>query len=60
MPDSRLQCLSSVLFPNAQLKAKKTVLQLTYYRRTKEAELFRYNPNYPDPGLRTVILRGKE
>jgi len=35
-------------------------LQLAYYRRTEEVELFRYNPNYPKAGEKTVIIRGKD
>jgi hypothetical protein len=34
--------------------------QWAYYKRTEEVELFRYNPNYPESGMKTVILRGKE
>lgn len=35
-------------------------LQLAYYRRTQTVELFSYNPNYPKPGEKTVIISGKE
>lgn len=38
----------------------KRALQLAYYRRTEKEELFRYNPNYPKAGEKTVIIRGKE
>jgi len=38
----------------------KRILQLAYYKRTKAVELFRYNPNYPIAGEKTVIIRGKE
>ncbi|MEK6288223.1 MAG: hypothetical protein AABO57_21095 [Acidobacteriota bacterium] len=31
-----------------------------FYTRTEAVELFRYNPNYPEHGTKTVILRGKE
>lgn len=31
-----------------------------FYMRTETVELFRYNPNYPKFGMKTVILRGKE
>ena len=34
--------------------------QSAYYTRTKQVELFRYNPNFPELGMKTVILRGKE
>lgn len=45
---------------NAQGKEKKRVLQLAFYKRTESVELFRYDPNYPKSGERTVIIRGKE
>jgi hypothetical protein len=38
----------------------KRVLQMALYKRTESVELFRYNPNYPKSGERTVIIRGKE
>lgn len=41
-------------------KEKKVAHQLVYYKRTKDVELFRYNPNYPKVGEKTVILRGRE
>lgn len=41
-------------------RASKRVLQLARYKRTKSVELFRYNPDYPKPGERTVLIRGKE
>lgn len=34
--------------------------QLVYYERTDKVELFRYNPNYPEEGRKTVLLKGKE
>ncbi|MEK6301803.1 MAG: hypothetical protein AABO41_13920 [Acidobacteriota bacterium] len=34
--------------------------QLAYYRRDAQAELFRFNPDYPAAGLKTVILRGRD
>src|SRR5262249_50674399 len=30
-----------------------------YYWRTKENEYYRYNPDYPALGIKTVVLRGK-
>lgn len=39
--------------------SRKKQDQLAYYKRTKGAELFRYNPNYPQPGTKTVMLMGK-
>lgn len=39
---------------------KRKESQLAYYRRDDQVELFRYNPNHPKSGLRTVIIRGKE
>jgi hypothetical protein len=36
------------------------VLHGAYYNRRKNVELFRYNPNFPEPGLQTVTLKGKE
>jgi hypothetical protein len=36
------------------------VLRGAYYNRRENVELFRYSPNFPEPGLQTVILRGKE
>jgi hypothetical protein len=38
----------------------KAVKQLAYYRRFKEVEFYRYNPEYPKPGHKTVMIRGKE
>ncbi|MEK6289491.1 MAG: hypothetical protein AABO57_27570 [Acidobacteriota bacterium] len=38
----------------------KRIFQLAYYRRTNTVELFRYNPNYPKAGEKTIIIRGKE
>lgn len=38
----------------------RRVLQLGYYKRTSTLELFSYNPTYPMPGEKTVIIRGKE
>ena len=43
-----------------QAEESKRVLQMALYKRTKSVELFRYNPNYPKSGERTVIIRGKE
>ena len=40
--------------------SKGTESQLAYYRRDDRVELFRYNPDYPKSGLKTVIIRGKE
>jgi hypothetical protein len=34
--------------------------QWAYYKRSEKVELFRYNPNYPEDGLKTVIIRGTE
>jgi hypothetical protein len=31
-----------------------------FYLRRETLELFRYNPKYPEAGMKTVILRGKE
>ena len=31
-----------------------------FYRRSAKVELFRYNPDYPAWGMKTVILRGTE
>ncbi len=31
-----------------------------YYKRTVQVELFRYNPDFPEPGMKTIVLRGKE
>lgn len=39
---------------------KRNEARSAYYRRDQQVELFRYNPNYPDTGLKTVIIRGKE
>lgn len=36
------------------------ILQLAFYKRNKSVELFRYNPDYPKAGNKTVIIRGKE
>jgi hypothetical protein len=36
----------------------KKELQWAYYRRSEEVELFRYNPEFPKPGMKTVILKG--
>lgn len=44
----------------SEAKIRGRVLQLVFYRRSKDVELFRYNPNLPEEGSRTVILRGKE
>ena len=45
---------------SAQEKESKRVLQLVFYKRTESVELFRYNPNYPKSGEKTVVIRGKE
>ena len=39
---------------------KKSRHQLAYYKKTDKVELFRYNPNYPEEGMTTVLLRGRE
>jgi hypothetical protein len=36
------------------------VFKGAFYKRVENVELFRYNPNFPEPGLQTVTLRGKE
>lgn len=41
-------------------KSKEHKNQRAFYFRTEEVELFRYNPNYPEPGSQTIILKGKE
>lgn len=35
-------------------------LQSAYYRRDDRVEFFRYTPDYPRSGLKTIVLRGKE
>jgi hypothetical protein len=35
-------------------------LQLAYYKRNSEVELFRFNPAFPESGEKTVVIRGKE
>jgi len=39
---------------------KKRPKKWGFYTRRSDVELFRYNPNYPKEGMKTVILRGKE
>jgi hypothetical protein len=36
------------------------VFKGAFYKRGEKVELFRYNPNFPEQGLQTVTLRGKE
>jgi hypothetical protein len=43
-----------------QKRSRKRIHKWAYYRRTKEVELFRYNPDYPNDGMKTIILKGKE
>jgi hypothetical protein len=38
----------------------KKVLQLALYKRNSSVELFRFNPNYPKSGEKTIIIRGQE
>ncbi|MEK6410026.1 MAG: hypothetical protein AABN34_24140 [Acidobacteriota bacterium] len=45
--------------PDNEARGKKE-MQWAYYRRSEDVELFRYNPNYPKAGMKTVILKGKE
>lgn len=39
---------------------RRRELQLAFYQRTPTLELFRYNPNYPKRGEKTVLIRGRE
>lgn len=49
-----------VAIDETSIKAnRKRQDQLAYYKRARGAELFRYNPNYPQPGTKTVLLMGK-
>ncbi len=50
---------NSSSYPDNHASGKKE-LQWAYYRRSEEVELFRYNPEYPKPGMKTVILKGEE
>jgi hypothetical protein len=36
------------------------VLKGAFYRREKDRELFRYNPNFPEQGQVTITLRGNQ
>jgi hypothetical protein len=46
--------------PVVQTSSAKICSQSAFYKRDARVELFRYNPNYPETGLKTVIIRGKE
>jgi hypothetical protein len=41
-------------------KKKKAASGGAFYMRNETVELFRYSLNYPEDGMKTVILRGKE
>ena len=46
--------------PPALRNKPKASSRGAYYTRSEKVELFRFDPNYPDDGMKTVILRGKE
>jgi hypothetical protein len=48
---------SDVISTSSQRKAEK---KWAYYKRTNQVELFRFNATFPRPGMKTIVLRGKE
>jgi len=45
---------------NNSNKKTRRIHQWAFYIRNKDVELFRYNPNYPEEGMKTVMLRGNQ
>lgn len=51
---------NEVISVDGKTKGQSSAPHGAFYLRRQSVELFRFNPNYPEHGMKTVVLRGKE
>jgi hypothetical protein len=58
--NSEVSGKEKIVSSNELNKKTKRIRQWAFYIRNEDVELFRYNPDYPEEGMKTVMLRGSQ